>query len=125
MLYLQVNAFFLKFILWVPPLNPLNTYRLLLLFALALPAVREWYVFIESDSRDVFNKLGPFAWLGSAVVLTEVLIIVKFGRRMFPEPWPPRVLYVWVAFLAISAVAMTIWSIQHYVLGHRRQKKVQ
>ena len=38
----QVNAFFLKYILWVPPLNPLNTYRLVLLFALAVPAVREW-----------------------------------------------------------------------------------
>ncbi len=36
----QVNAFFLKYILWLPPLNPLNTYRLALLFLLALPATK-------------------------------------------------------------------------------------
>ena len=37
---MQVNAFFLKFILWLPPLNPLNTYRLTLLFLLAVPATK-------------------------------------------------------------------------------------
>lgn len=35
-----MNAFFLKYILWLPPLNPLNTYRLALLFLLALPATK-------------------------------------------------------------------------------------
>ena len=37
---MQVNAFFLKYILWLPPLNPLNTYRLTLLFLLAVPATK-------------------------------------------------------------------------------------
>lgn len=35
-----MNAFFLKYVLWLPPLNPLNTYRLTLLFLLALPATK-------------------------------------------------------------------------------------
>ena len=35
-----MNAFFLKYVLWLPPLNPLNTYRLMLLFLLALPATK-------------------------------------------------------------------------------------
>ena len=120
----QVNAFFLKFILWVPPLNPLNTYRLVLLFAMALPAVREWYVFIEGDNNDIFNKLGPFAWLGAAVVFTEALICIKFGRRLFPHPWPTRVLLGWGLFLGLFAVVMTVWSVRYYLLNPRNKSKV-
>ena len=48
-LLIEVNAFFLKYVLWIPPLNPLNTYRLILLFLLGIPAVREYYIFIESN----------------------------------------------------------------------------
>ena len=62
-LLVEVNAFFLKYILWIPPLNPLNTYRLCLYFLVGIPAVREYYVFIEGHDADVFLKLGPFAWL--------------------------------------------------------------
>ena len=48
-LLVEVNAFFLKYILWVPPLNPLNTYRLVLFFLMGIPAVREYYIFIENN----------------------------------------------------------------------------
>ena len=48
-LVIEVNAFFLKYVLWVPPLNPLNTYRLILLFLMGIPAVREYYLFLEND----------------------------------------------------------------------------
>ena len=67
----DVNVFFLKYALWIPPTNPLNTYRLILWFCCALPAVREYYVYLEGntaqgvDSR--FRKLGNFAWLAIAV----------------------------------------------------------
>ena len=55
----QVNAFFLKFILWIPPLNPLNTLRLLVLFLAALPTAKEYYAFCdESSSTQCF--LLPF-----------------------------------------------------------------
>ena len=120
---LQVNAFFLKFILWVPPLNPLNTYRLVLLFAMALPAVREWYLFCESDNSDLFNKLGPSAWLACAVVLAECLVCVKFGRGMFPEPWPPRVLWAWGSFLGVFGLFMAVWSVRFYLLAPRAASK--
>lgn len=48
-LLVEVNGFFLKYLLWVPPLNPLITYRLILLFLMAVPAVREYYIFLEND----------------------------------------------------------------------------
>jgi len=47
-LLVEVNAFFLKYVLWIPALNPLNTYRLCLWFLLGIPAAREYYIFIEN-----------------------------------------------------------------------------
>ena len=43
----ELNAFFLKTLLWVPPANLLNVARLTLWFFLALPAVKEWLTFIS------------------------------------------------------------------------------
>lgn len=39
-LLFEVNHFFLKAELWVPPINPLNTYRLTILFLFALPGIK-------------------------------------------------------------------------------------
>jgi hypothetical protein len=46
-LAVEVNVFFLKYALWVPPTNPLNTARLVLWLLVGAPAVREYYEFIE------------------------------------------------------------------------------
>ena len=110
----QVNAFFLKYVLWIPPLNPLNTYRLLLLALLALPATKEYYTFIDSEETDIFNKLGPFAWLATAVAVGETLVCVKFGRGMFPKPWPSTVLLIWGAAALTFASFMAIWATRYY-----------
>jgi phosphatidylserine synthase 2 len=117
---MQVNAFFLKYVLWIPPLNPLNTYRLCLLFLSALPATKEYYTFIDSEETDVFNKLGPFAWLGAAVAVAETLICVKFGAGMFPKPWPPRVLYAW----GLSACAFVLF-LGGWTLRERAQARLK
>ena len=39
-LLFEVNCFFLKSELWIPPTNPLNTYRIFILFFMALPALK-------------------------------------------------------------------------------------
>jgi phosphatidylserine synthase 2 len=119
-LLVEVNAFFLKYVLWVPPLNPLNTYRLCLFFLLGIPAVREYYIFIENDEVDLVNKLGPFAWLAAAVAFVETLVCIKFGHGMFPEPWPKITLQVWGAVTTVFAIGMTTWS----VLRWRQRRKL-
>lgn len=112
-----MNAFFLKYLLWIPPLNPLNSYRLLLLFLLALPATKEYYSFMEGAESDFFNKLGPFAWLGAAVAVAETLICLKYGAGAFPAPWPPRVLLAWGVTGCGFALFMGAWA-----LRERRQR---
>lgn len=71
-LLFDLNVFFLKYALWVPPRNPLNTYRLVLWFLCALPAVREYYEYLQGNTGGGagggrFRKLGAFAWLAAAV----------------------------------------------------------
>lgn len=44
---IELNAFYLKYILWVPPPHPLNIIRLVLWLFMGLPALREYYQFVS------------------------------------------------------------------------------
>ncbi|PRW57106.1 Phosphatidylserine synthase 2 isoform A [Chlorella sorokiniana] len=104
-LLFEVNHFFLKALLWVPPTNPLNTYRLTITFLIALPGFKEYYEFIEQDgSSNPFTKLGTFAWLALAIALVETLVCIKFGKGLFPQPWPREVVLAWSIAGSIFAV---------------------
>eukprot|EP00890_Picochlorum_soloecismus_P005894 jgi/Picsp_1/6305/NSC_03654-R1_protein len=118
-LLFEVNHFFLKFELWVPPRNPLNTIRLSILFLMAVPGMKEYYEFIESDSTDIFRKLGPFAWTAAAIAFVETLTVIKFGHGLFPQPWPTKVLIAWTSVGIIFAVTLLTWSYRYYILGNR------
>lgn len=122
-LLFEVNHFFLKAELWVPPINPLNTYRLTILFLFALPGIKEYYEFLESDSSDIFTKLGTFAWLAMAIAVVETLVAVKFGKGMFPQPWPRRVVLAWGTAAGVFAVVFCAWCWQFYVVAPRRQRQ--
>lgn len=37
------------------------------------------------------KRLGHQTWVALSILLTEVLIIVKFGRGEFPDPIPKNV----------------------------------
>ena len=124
----ELNAFFLKFVLWVPPRNPLNTYRILIWFgapavplsrpplpeppharrppaplraaAMAMPATKEYYEFITLQRGSRFRKLGTFAWLSLACAALEALVILKFSRGMFVDSGMPRdALWIWGCIL--------------------------
>ncbi len=68
----QVNHFFLKYELWVPPINPLNTYRLTILFLAGVPGMKEYYEWMDRDSPDD-AKLGESWWqMGEGFAITCV-----------------------------------------------------
>lgn len=46
-LTVELNTFFLKFCLWVPPRNPIIVYRLLLWWLIAIPTVREYNSYLQ------------------------------------------------------------------------------
>lgn len=41
------------------------------------------------------------AWLACAILGTEVLITVKYGTGMFPNPWPYPIVAVWSTALGL------------------------
>ena len=83
--------------------------------------LQEYYEFIESNSSDVFTKLGPFAWLTIAIALAETLAVIKFGKGMFPAPWPRGVLLAWGAAAAVFGTVFALWCVRFYVLEPRRK----
>jgi len=109
-LAMELNAFFLKTILWVGPEHALNGLRLWLWFFLSMPAVREYYVFITfGGGLWSMNKIGPYAWLALLLTALETMVIVKHGKGQFPDPWPPEVVRAWSAVAAVGTVLLVAW----------------
>ena len=80
---LELNAFFLKYVLYMPPETPFNALRLTFLFALSLPATREYYDYATDPST---RRLGPNIWLLCVLAVVEVTVVVKFSAE---TPFPP------------------------------------
>lgn len=59
-LFFEVNHFFLKYELWVPPTNPLNTIRLLILLLMALPGIKVGCVCCKNSERGA--QFSKFSW---------------------------------------------------------------
>ncbi|KAJ3052825.1 hypothetical protein HK097_005587 [Rhizophlyctis rosea] len=114
----ELNAFYLKFLLWLPPEHFLNIWRLILYFFMALPAVRELYQFI-SDRR--CKRLGMHAWMATANIMTELLINIKFGKGEFPEPAPKEIIYFWIGFV----VLLFTYAVFHFLIPFLRGRNAR
>ncbi|TPX67431.1 hypothetical protein CcCBS67573_g07517 [Chytriomyces confervae] len=99
-LQIELNAFYLKALLWLPPPHFINVLRLVTMFLFCMPATREVYQYL-SDPR--CKRLGYHAWMLVANVMTESLICIKFSAGEFSEPFPPNVILFWV-LVVISLV---------------------
>lgn len=101
-----MNCFYLKYLLWVPPEHPLNTYRLSLLFLFALPGTRDVYQYL-SDSK--CRRLGPHAWLLIFNIMTETLICLKFSENEFHQSAPMIVKVGWSIVFSVLFVFFPLW----------------
>ena len=103
----ELNAFVLKAVLWIPSSNWLNLARLALWVAMGAPALREYYQFIADPTC---KKLGTQAWVACACMLVETAISIKFGAVYFADVdvlVPTNVMALWayaiLAFLIFYA----------------------
>jgi formate/nitrite transporter FocA (FNT family) len=78
---------------------------------------------MQSNDQNVFTKLGPYAWLAGAILATETLIVIKFGREEFTAPFPERVKIFWAAFFSVLAVVMVIWQLTLWTSSYMRKGK--
>ena len=101
----ELNAFFLKALLWVPPPNPLNFLRLLVWALLGPSAIRQVYIYTSNPS---VKSVGLFTFLSCCILATELLLIAKLGKGEFTAP-TPRPVKVGVAVgLALYAVVVAV-----------------
>ena len=82
--------------------------------------MQEYYAFIEDDSGAGGRKLGFFAWLYCCLAVVETAVVIKFGRGMFPKPWPTHVLWFWGMVGTVFALVMGLWVLRIRTAEQRR-----
>lgn len=101
----ELNAFYLKYLLWIPISSRLNLWRLLYFFFICLPGIRESYQYISDPDC---KRLGTFAWIAMANIITETIIVLKFSPGEFTTPFPGIVKVAWVG-IAFTLIGYSTW----------------
>jgi phosphatidylserine synthase 2 len=131
----ELNAFFLKFVLYLPPENPLNAWRLAFWFAMSLPATREYYAYVVEErnggkggagegpgGRAVGRggvkprrRMGPNLWLAVTLAAVEVAVCAKYAASTVFPGWgiPRSVVIAW----GVAAACFGAWATLRFVLG--------
>lgn len=121
----ELNPFYLKSLLWMEPDHPVIIMRLAGVFLCALPAVRELFQYINDPRRAV--RMGQHVWLLLATIITELLVITKWGQGQFPEPLPSRVKWGWsfgaVLLVLYPTVQFGLPAARRYLRRNRRKSK--
>eukprot|EP01105_Mastigella_eilhardi_P028810 TRINITY_DN977_c0_g1_i1.p1 TRINITY_DN977_c0_g1~~TRINITY_DN977_c0_g1_i1.p1 ORF type:complete len:487 (-),score=160.17 TRINITY_DN977_c0_g1_i1:75-1484(-) len=109
----DLGAFFLKFLLWIPPPHPINIVRLCVIVLLCAPGLREFYQYLIDPDVHMF---GPAVWIDTAIILLEILVSVKWGRGVFLTPMPFLVKLGWgITFAALGLFCSTYFPIRWYL----------
>jgi len=103
----ELNTFYLKFVLWIPPDHPLVTIRLCFYAFWAFVGVREAYDYAIGKSK----YFGQQACLLCAVVMTELMVVFKFGWDVLSIPFPAHVKYFWLSAFLLY-IAFSVWKFQ-------------
>ncbi|KAI0507937.1 hypothetical protein KFK09_014065 [Dendrobium nobile] len=116
----ELNTFFLKFCLWIPPRNPLVVYRLILWWLIAIPTIREYNNYLQD--RKPVKKVGVFCWLSLAICILELLICIKFGHGLFPQPMPPWLIIFWSSVGFALLIFLLFWTCQIHKSMQRKKQ---
>ncbi|XP_072985859.1 CDP-diacylglycerol--serine O-phosphatidyltransferase 1-like isoform X3 [Typha latifolia] len=119
----ELNTFFLKFCLWIPPRNPLIVYRLILWWLIAIPTIREYNTYLQDRwaLMKPVKKVGAFCWLALAICIVELLICIKFGHGLYPNTMPPWLIRFWTSVGLVLITFLLVWSLQiHRTITRKR-----
>ncbi|XP_067603832.1 phosphatidylserine synthase 2 isoform X6 [Pseudorca crassidens] len=102
----ELNTFYLKFVLWMPPEHYLVLLRLVFFVNVGGVAMREIYDFM--DDPKLHKKLGQQAWLVAAITVTELLIVVKYDPHTLTLSLPFYIAQCWTLG-SVLALTWTVW----------------
>ena len=103
----ELNTFYLKYVLWIPAEHYLVFVRLLLYGMWAFVAVRETYDYVGGKSK----AFGQQAWVISAIIFTELMLVCRFGHEIITIPFPSYIKYLWLAGVFFY-IFLTLWKFQ-------------
>ncbi|XP_063108073.1 phosphatidylserine synthase 2 isoform X2 [Cavia porcellus] len=106
----ELNTFYLKFVLWLPPEHYLVLLRLVFFVNVGGVAMREIYDFM--DDLKPHKKLGQQAWLVAAITVTELLIVVKYDPHTLTLSLPFYISQCWT----LGSVLVLTWTIWRFFL---------
>ncbi|KAA0046299.1 CDP-diacylglycerol--serine O-phosphatidyltransferase 1-like isoform X1 [Cucumis melo var. makuwa] len=80
-LTVELNTFFLKFCLWVPPRNPVIIYRLILWWLIAIPTIREYnsYLqdrFISQTNASLVGNILDLGWRCCHIIPFNLVVAI-------------------------------------------------
>ncbi len=102
-----LDGFFIMNALLIPPVHFFPPARMVLWFAFGAIAFREAYVDVETwntEGRQHHPVEGRYRWLATAVLVTEILIAIKYKEgtgHITDDPTPWYIFYPWVIVLTI------------------------
>lgn len=105
----ELNHFFLKHLLWVSPQDRLNAARLLTWEILGCPIMKQAYTYLTDPNC---KRIGKHSFLGLCLILTEIVVILKFSPGEFTQPMSEPVREGTIVGLSIYfglCVACCIW----------------
>ncbi|XP_016099477.1 phosphatidylserine synthase 2 [Sinocyclocheilus grahami] len=106
----ELNTFYLKFVLWMPPEHYLVLLRLVFFVNVGGVAMREIYDFM--DDPKFHKKLGQQAWIVAAITVTEFLIVVKYDPNTIMLPIPFFITQCWI----LGIVLILIWTLWRFFI---------
>ncbi|MBZ3870274.1 Phosphatidylserine synthase 2 [Sciurus carolinensis] len=106
----ELNTFYLKFVLWLPPEHYLVLLRLVFFVNVGGVAMREIYDFM--DDLKPHKKLGQQAWLAAAITATELLIVVKYDPHTLTLSLPFYISQCWT----LGSVLVLTWTVWRFFL---------
>jgi len=106
---LDLNGFFLKYLLWIPSEHAYVTLRLVLLAGASASGTSEAYKFLVDKSC---KKLGTQAWVTVAILALETIICFKYSKGEFHAPTPLKVKIFW----GVVFSGLTIFALYQFVL---------
>lgn len=106
----ELNAFYLKYLLWIHPSHTLCLTRLSFAILWGGPAIYEYFQFMDDPNC---KRLGRQAWMFCCIIITELLIVLKFGWETVTKPLPRHIATFWI----LSIFTLALWTFLRFYVA--------
>lgn len=112
----ELNTFYLKAVLWIPPPHFVNYSRAFVMVFMGAVSMREQY---EYMSNPLCKRFGQQSWVAVCILVTECMVVIKFGFETITKPFPLHIIVFWVLFVVVF-LCWSFWNFT-YKLPRRRR----